>query len=129
MAPIDASRDDFIVSLEEYAAVPKVIEEGVNGWLDIERVKPKREDTGFAFTLCVKVFYLELLLFSDGVEAWVGIEEVGDKGKVEFRVPSYKRCWGEKFATIESVGVLEDLFSTLKEIAGLEGAAAAYVWG
>lgn len=93
MSPINASRDDFVVSLEEYAAVPKVIEERVDGWLDIERIKPKREDTGFAFTLCVKVFNYELLLFGDGVQARVGIEEVGNKGKVEFGVSGYERSW------------------------------------
>ena len=129
MAPIDTTRDDFIVSLEKYAAVTKVIKEGIDRWLDIERVEPKREDTGFAFAFGVKVFHFELLLFGDGVEAWVGIEEVGDKGEVEFGIPGYERCWGEKFATIKSVGVLEDLLGTLKEIAGLEWAAAAHVWG
>ncbi len=129
MTPIDTTRDDFVVSLEEYATVPKVVEERIYGWLDVERVKPKCEDAGFAFTFCVKVFYFELFLFGDGVEAWVGIEEVGDKGKIEFGVSSNERCWGEELATIESVGVLKDLLGTLKKIAGLEGAAAANVWG
>lgn len=74
MAPINATRDDFVVSLKEYATVTKVVEEGVNGWLDIERIQPERENTGFAFTLRVEIFHFELLLFGDGIEAWVSIK-------------------------------------------------------
>lgn len=129
MAPINTTRNDFVVSLEKYATVSKVIEEGMNGWLDVEGIEPKREDTGFSFTFCVKIFHFELFLFGDGVEPWMGVEQVGDKRKIKFGVPGYERCWGKKLATIEFVGVLKDLLGTLKEIAGLEGAAAANVWG
>lgn len=128
MAPIDTSRNDFVVSLEKYAAVPKVVEEGINGWLDVEGVKPKRKDTCFAFAFCIKVFHFKLLFFCDRVEAWVGVEQIGDEGKVELRISSYERRWGKKFATIEPVGVLKNLLGTLKEITGLEGAAAADIW-
>ena len=129
MAPINTAGDDFVVSLEKYAAIPKIIEEGVNSWLDVEGIEPKRKDTRFAFTFCVKIFHFKLFLFGDWIEAWVGIEKIGDEGKVKLRVSSYERRWGEEFATVESVGVLKNLLGTLKEVAGLEGAAAADVWG
>lgn len=127
MAPIDTTRDNFIVSLEEYAAVTKVIEERIDGRLNIKGIKPKRKDASFAFTFCIKIFHFKFLFFRDRIEAWVSIEQIGDEGKVEFRVSSYERRWGEKFATIKSVGILKNLFGSLEEVAGLEGAAAANV--
>lgn len=128
MAPINTTRDNFIVSLKEYATVPKVIEERIDRWLNIEGIKPKRKDTSFAFTFRIKIFHFKFLFFSDRIETWVGIEKIGDEGKIEFRVSSYERRWGEKLATIKSVGVLKNLLGSLEEVAGLEGAAAANVW-
>ena len=40
VAPIDAAGDDFVVGLEEDAAVAEVVEEGVDGRLDVEGVEP-----------------------------------------------------------------------------------------
>ena len=74
MAPVNATRDNFIVSLKEYAAVTKVIEERIDGRLNIEGIKPKRKDTSFAFTFCIKIFYFKFLFFSDRIKAWVGVE-------------------------------------------------------
>ena len=128
MAPINATRDNFIVSLKEYAAVTKIIEERIDSWLNIEGIKPKRKDTSFAFTFRVKIFYFEFLFFRDRIEAWVGVEEIGDEGKVELRISGYERRWREEFTTIKSVSVLKNLLGALEEVAGLEGAAAANVW-
>ena len=74
MAPINTTRDNFIVSLKEYAAVTKIIEERIDCWLNIERIKPKSKDTSFAFTFCIKIFHFKFLFFGDRIEAWVGIE-------------------------------------------------------
>ena len=127
VAPVDAAWDDFVVGLEEDGAVAEVVEEGVDGRLDVEGVEPEGEDAGFALAFGVEVFHLELFFFGDRVEARVGVEKVGDEGEVEFRVAGYKGGGGKKFAAVESVGVLEDFFGSLEEVAGLEGRAAADV--
>ena len=53
------------------------------------------------------------------------VEEVGDEGEVEFRVAGYEGGRGQEFAAGEAVGVCEDLFGALVEVAGLEGGAVA----
>lgn len=120
MTPVDSAGDDFIVGLQEDGAVAEVVEEGVDGWLDVERVEPEGEDAGFAFAFSVEVFDLLFFFFGDGIETGVGVEEVGDEGEVEFGVTGYEGGGREEFAAFEFVGVLENLFSALKEIAGLE---------
>lgn len=119
MTPIDASFDDFIVRLEENGTVAEVVKQGIHGWLDIQRIKPKSKDTGFTLAFGVKIFDLLFLFLGDGIKSWMGIEEVGDKGKVEFWVTGYEGGWRKEFAAVESVGVLKDLFGSLEEIAGL----------
>ena len=57
------------------------------------------------------------------------IEKVCDEGEVEFWVAGDEGGWGEKFTAGELVCVLEDLFGTLEEVAGLEGGAGAEVGG
>lgn len=129
VAPVDGAGDDFIVGLEKDGAVREVVEERVDSRLDVEGIEPKGEDAGFAFAFGVKVFDLGFLLVGDGVEAWVGVEEVGDKGEVEFGVAGNEGGRGEKLATGELVGVLKDFFGALVEIAGLERGAGAEVRG
>ena len=82
MTPVYAAGDDFVVGLQEDGTVAEVVEERVDRGLDIEGVEPKGEDAGFAFAFRVEVFDLGLFFFGDGVEARVGIEEVGDEGQV-----------------------------------------------
>ena len=59
----------------------------------------------------------------------MGVEEIGDKGEVEFGVTGDERAGGEEFAAVEFIGVLEDFFGTLVEITSLERGAAAHVRG
>lgn len=53
------------------------------------------------------------------------VEEIRDKGEVEFRVAGDEGGGGEEFAAVELVGVVEDLFGALQEVAGLERGAGA----
>lgn len=59
------------------------------------------------------------------------IEEVGDESKVELRVASDERGWGEEFAArgIEAIRGLEDLFGSLVEVGCLQGGAIADLRG
>ena len=129
MAPVDASLDDLVVGLEEDGPVAEVVEEGVDGGLNVEAVEPEGEDAGFTLAFGVEVFDLGFFFFGDGIEAGVRIEEVGDKGEVKFRVAGYEGGRGEEFAAGELVGVGEDLFRALEEIGGLERGAGACFWG
>ena len=67
MPPVHATFDDFVVSLEEDAAVAKVVEEGIHGWLDIEGIKPKGENACFPLAFCIEVFDDKFLFFGDRV--------------------------------------------------------------
>ena len=127
--PVDAAGDDFIVGLQQDRAIAEIIEERVDGRLHVEGVEPEGKDAGFALAFGVEIFDFELLFFGDGVEAGVGVEKVGDEGEVEFRVAGDEGGWGEEFAAVEFVGVLENLFGALVEVAGLKGAAGAEVGG
>ena len=129
MAPVDAPFDHLVVGLEEDGPVAEVVEEGVDGGLDIEAVEPKGEDAGFAFAFGIKVFDLGFFFFGDGIEAGVRVEEVGDEGEVEFRVAGDEGGGGEEFAAGELIGVGKDLFRALEEVGGLERGAGACIWG
>ena len=93
MAPIDTTRYDFIVSLEENATISQIVEERVNSWLDIEGIEPEGEDTSFSLALCIEVFNLVFFFFGNGIEAGVGVEEVGNESEVEFGVSGDERGW------------------------------------
>ena len=112
--PVDAAGDDFVVSLEEDAAVAEVVEERVDGRFDVEGVEPKGEDAGFALAFGIEIFDFEFFFFRDGVEAGVSVEKVGDEGEVEFWVAGDQGCGGEEFAAVEPVCVLEYLFGSLE---------------
>ncbi|KAL8962759.1 MAG: hypothetical protein Q9193_000878, partial [Seirophora villosa] len=129
VAPVDAASYNFVVRLQEDGAVSEVVEERVDCGLDVERVEPECEDARFAFSLGVEIFDLGFFLLGDGVEAWVGVEEVGYKGEVEFGVAGHEGGRREEFAAREFIGVLKDLFGALVEVAGLEGRAGALVRG
>ena len=100
MAEIDASRHDFVVSLQQDGPVTKVVEERVDRWLYVEGVEPEREDAGFALSFGVKVLDLQFFFFGDGVQTGVGVEKVGNEGEVEFWVASDEGSRGEEFAAI-----------------------------
>lgn len=121
MPPVDAAFDYFIVSLEEDGPVAEVIKQGIDGGLDVQAVEPESEDAGFALAFGVKVLDLGFFFFSDGVETWMGVKQVGYERKVEFWVAGDEGGWGEEFAAGKLVRVVEDLFGALKEIVGLEG--------
>lgn len=129
VAPIDRAGDNFVVGLEEDGAVGEIVEEGVDCRLDVEGVEPEGEDACFALAFCVEVFDLGFFFVGDGVEAGMSVEEVGDEGEVEFRVAGDEGLGGEEFAAGELVGVLEDLFGALEEVAVLERGAGAEVRG
>ena len=128
MAPIYAAGDHFVVGLEEDASIAEIVEKGVNGRLDVQRVEPKGENTSFTLAFRIEIFDLKFLFFGNRVEARVSVEKISNEGEVEFGVSSYKRRRRKKFAAVESVSILEDLFGTLEKISGLEGAAAAEIW-
>lgn len=128
MAPIYAAGNHFVVGLEEDASIAEIVEKGVNGWLDVQRVEPKGENTSFTLAFRIEIFDLKFLFFGNRVEARVSVEKISNEGEVEFGVSSYKRRRRKKFAAVESVSILEDLFGTLEKISGLEGAAAAKIW-
>ena len=86
MPPVDASRNDFVVSLQEDGAVGKIVKERDDRWLDVERVQPKGEDTGFALSFGVKIVNLGLFFFGDRIEARVSIEEVSYEGEIQLGV-------------------------------------------
>ena len=56
------------------------------------------------------------------------VEQIGNEGKVKLGISGHERSRCQEFAAVEGVGVLEDLFGTLVEIAGLEWCAGADVW-
>lgn len=124
MSPVDAAGHDFVVGLEENITVAEVVEERVDGRFDVEGVEPEGEDTGFALAFGVEVFDFELFFLGDGIEAWVGVEEVGDESEVEFRVAGDQGGRGKEFAAVEPFCVLENLLGSLQEVAGLERSSA-----
>ena len=69
-----------------------------------------------------------LLFFCNRVEAWVGIEKIGYKGKIEFGIASDERRRRKELPAIDFVGIIEDLLCSLEEIARLKWRAAADVW-
>jgi hypothetical protein len=72
--PIDAAGYDFVVGLEENAAVAEVVEEGIHCRAHVEGVEPEGEDAGFALAFGVEVFDFEFFFFRDGVQTGVGVE-------------------------------------------------------
>ena len=91
MAPIYAAGNHFVVGLEEDASIAEIVEKGVNGWLDIQRVEPKGENTSFTLAFRIEIFDLKFLFFGNRVEARVSVEKISNEGEVEFGVSSYKR--------------------------------------
>jgi hypothetical protein len=120
---VDTAGNDLVVGLQENGAVAEVVEEGDDGRLDVEGVEPKGEDTCFALAFGIEVFDLLLLLLGDGVQTRVGVEQVRNKGKVELRVTGHERGRGKELAALELVGVLQDLFSSLKQVRRLKWAS------
>ena len=128
MAPIYATGNHFVVGLKENAAIAEIVEEGVNGRLDVQRVEPEGEDASFTLAFRIEVFDLEFLFFSNRVEAGVSVEKVSNEGEVEFGVSGYKRGRRKELAAVQSVSILKNLFGTLEKVSGLEGATAAKIW-
>ena len=128
MAPIYAAGNHFVVGLKENAAIAKIIEEGVDGRLDVQRVEPKSENTSFTLAFRIEVFDLEFLFFGNRVETRVSVEKISNEGEVKLWVSSYKGGWRKEFATVQSVSILKNLFGTLEKVSGLEGATAAEIW-
>lgn len=92
MTEIDTTRNDFIVGLEKYATITKIVVEGVDRWLDIKRIQPKGKDTGFALAFSIEVLNFEFFFFSNRVKARVCVEEIGNESKIKFGVTGYKGC-------------------------------------
>ncbi len=128
MAPIYAAGNHFVVGLKENIAIAEIVEKGVNGRLNVQRVEPKGENTSFTLAFRIKVFDLEFLFFGNGIEARVSVEKISNEGKVEFGVSGYKGRRRKELAAVQSVSILENLFGTLEKVSGLEGAAAAEIW-
>lgn len=120
MAPVDAAGNDFVVGLEEDAAVSEVLEERIDGRLDVEGIKPKGKYSGFSLALGVEVLDFKLFLFGDRVESRMSIEKVGNESEVEFWITSDEGARRKEFAAVKSVSILEDFFCALMEIVGLK---------
>ena len=128
MPPIYAPGHYFVIGLKKNIAIAEIVKEGVDGWLDVQRVEPKSENTSFTLAFRIEVFDLEFLFFGNRVEARVSVEKISNEGKVEFGVSGYKGGRRKELAAVQSVSILEDLFGTLEKVSGLEGAAAAEIW-
>ena len=113
MAEVNASWYDLVVRLHENGAVSEVVEERINGRLDVETVQPKRKHTSFSFAFCVKVVDLKLIFLGERVKPWMGVEEICDERQIELRVSSDQGCWSQEFTAIEFLGVLKDLLGPL----------------
>ncbi len=57
------------------------------------------------------------------------VEQVCHKSEVKFGVSGDQGRGGQEFAAVETVGVVEDLFGAMEEVAGLEWRAGAGLWG
>ena len=128
MAPVYAAGNHFVVGLEKNITIVEIVEEGVNGWLDVQRVEPKGENTSLTLAFRIEVFDLEFLFFGNRVEARVSVEKISNEGEVEFGISGYKRRGRKELAAVQSVSILENLFGTLEKVSGLEGVAAAEIW-
>lgn len=80
MAPIYAAGNHFVVGLKENIAIAEIVEEGINGRLNIQRVEPKSKNTSFTLAFRIKVFDLEFLFFGNRVEARVSVEKISNEG-------------------------------------------------
>jgi hypothetical protein len=106
----------------------EVLEKVVNTGLNVERVEPKSEHPRLAFSLGIEVVDRGRRLgFLERRQARPGVEQVSDKGEVEFRVTRDKRVCGKEPSAAYLVRVLQDLFGALVQIARLERGAGALV--
>ena len=80
MAPIYAAGNHFVVGLKENISIAEIVEEGVNGRLNVQRVEPESENTSFTLAFRIKVFDLEFLFFGNRVEARVSVEKISNEG-------------------------------------------------
>lgn len=127
MAPLYRARNDLVIGLEQNGTVTEVVEKGDDSGLDVQTVEPEGENTSLTLTFSIKVFNIGLFFFGNGIKTGVGVEQVGDKGKVELGVTSDEGFGGQEFATVELVGIVEDLFGALHEVAGLKRRTRANV--
>ena len=100
--------------------VPQVVEEGLHVGLHVQTVEPQREDAGFPLALGVKVLHLELLLFGDRIKCGVGVEQVGDEGKVELGVSGDERRGSQELSAAKAVGVVKHGLGPLEKILDLQ---------
>lgn len=87
----------------------EILEEIINPRINIQRIQPKRENPRFPFSLCIKVFNHGTFILFEGFKTRPSVEQVGDKGEVEFGVSGDEGRWGEVLATTDRVGVGKDL--------------------
>lgn len=57
----------------------------------------------------------------------MGVEQVGDKGKIELGVSGHERLWGQVLAAFDAIGIVEHHFGALHKVVLLEGGQAALV--
>jgi hypothetical protein len=127
MSPVYGAGDDFIVGLKQDGSVPEIVEQGVDGRLDVQRVEPEGEDASLALTLCIKIVNFNLLFLCQGIETRVRVEEMSDEGKVEFGVSSNQGLGREELATSDLVGVLQNLLCTFVKVVGVQRGTRADV--
>lgn len=107
----------------------KVSEQIVHGRLDVKRVEPQSEHARLALSFSIKV--LDALCdnrrFLERLQAWVGVEQVGDKGQVQARVTRYERRWCEVLSASDTFCVVQNLLSATGEVCRLERSARALI--
>jgi hypothetical protein len=123
--PDDTAGNDLVEPLQEDTTVFEVFEQVVNTRIDIQTVQPEGEYSGFSFTLGVKVLDLGRRNVLERFETRVGVEEMSDKGQVQFGVSRDERVGSQESSTVDLIGVLQDLFGTLVQVRGLQGRSRA----
>lgn len=129
VTPVHASGDDFLIRLQEDGAISEIIEEGIDGRPNVEGIEPQGEDTRFTLSLGIKIFDFELFFFGNGIQAWVRVEQIRDKGQVELRIAGHEGRRSQKFATPKLVGMLKHLLGLLDEIPCLQRCLTADIGG
>jgi len=118
LGPINGSWVNLVHDLQDDQTVTQVSEQVVHEGIDAERVHPQGKGTRLAGSLGSKEPFLELGLFGfgEGLEAGVGVEQVGDEGQVELGVAGNNVAGLEELAAAELVSVLEHpLFTDLRD--------------
>ena len=105
----------------------EILKQIIHARLHIQRIQPERKHACFSFALCIEIFYGRRLRLFQWRESWPGIEQIRDKGQIQFWISRHQRTRCKETSTSYSVGALQDLFGALVQILRLQGCARAFV--